>query len=400
MATRKKSPAVRTYECFQFRQRQSPAPTLVFMCAPVSQVLEWASVEELGPDTAGHQRAKREAKVEAIDKFFRADSRNIIPTPIIVAFAEGKAVFEPHGKKGSGVTFGTLKVDQEKTSAAVVDGQHRLYGTEQFDKRALVPLVGLLDADKVEKAFQFLIVNNKATKVPTTHAKSLLAKMVATDLVSRLKGANVALDVEGVKDVDIVNTDPDSPFFQSIDWSTTPAASRMIQATAIEQSLDYIAGLGVAALEDRDVRRAVFLTAWKTIKTRWDKYWHPSTTLTGKVGIICLTRFVFDLIVAWADNEDLKIDVTDLDEVAKQTEKVIGLMNPAFWRADWAQNAQGGFDTNQGRERVYQALKQLYRNGKDQNPWYADIDIIDGASVGTPSDPIAAKPRRATRRRR
>jgi hypothetical protein len=151
----------------------------------------------------------------------------------------------------------------------------------------------------------------------------------------------------------------------------------MVPATAIELSLDYLGGLGVPEYEDRDVRRSVFLSIWKTIRTEWKSLWKKDCRLVSKVGIICLTRFITDRITNWADSDELDIEVTNLGEIESQTRKIIQYMDQRFWTTPWAEKAQGGFDTNQGRERILQAITQLYRNGKREIPWYTDIEIID-----------------------
>jgi len=181
--------------------------------------------------------------------------------------------------------------------------------------------------------------------------------------------------------VDLVNSDPDSPFFKTIDWTTTPAANRMVQATSIELSLDYLGGLGIPEFEDRDVRRSVFLVMWKTIRAKWSSLWKKDSRLVSKVGIVCLTRFIADRITNWADSDDLDIEVTDLEEIEAQTRKIIQYMDPKFWTTPWAEKAQGGFDTNQGRERVMSAITQLFRNGRREIAWYTDIEIIDRSAA-------------------
>jgi hypothetical protein len=93
--------------------------------------------------------------------------------------------------------------------------------------------------------------------------------------------------------------------------------------------------------------------------------------------MFCLTRFIVDRIANWADSDQLDIEVTDLEEIERQTKKIIGYMDARFWTTPWAEKAQGGFDTNQGRDRVLRAIQQLYRNGRRDLDWYTDIDIID-----------------------
>ena len=364
------------YQAFVFDQRQDSMVRLALFFAPVGEVCSWAEVGELAPDSDGPQRPRKDARVEAIRKFFRADSRNVIPTAAILAFYEGGASFA--GTPGG--TIGTLSVKREGFPvAAIVDGQHRLFGMKEFDPAANIAVVALLDATPVERAFHFLVVNNKASRVPATHTKALIARMRSTDLADRLKGARVAFDVRGVADVDLLNSDPDSPFFETINWTTTPEERRLVPATAIELSLAYLEGLKLPELDDRDTRRSVFVAMWKVIRGAWSSHWVEGSRLVSKVGIVCMTRLVSDLIVRWADNDELKIVVSDLDEIDAQTRKIVAKMDERFWATPWADRAQGGFDTNQGRERVYDALEQLFRNGRRGVPWYTDIEIVERA---------------------
>lgn len=365
------------YNAFYFRQRGDSSPALVMFSAPVGELLGIAEVDQLGPRSLGPQREQKEARVQAIKKFLSSDEQNTIPSAVILAFKQGKAKFKPVTSSSVGI----LEIERTGMVATIVDGQHRLYGLKLFNPETLVAVVGLLDADEVERAFQFLVINNKSSKVPATHTKALLAKMKSTELLKRLRGAKIAFDAEGINDIDLVNSDRESPFYRSIDWTTTPEADRMVQATAIELSLDYLGGIGLPELEDRDVRRSVFLTIWKTIKDQWNNLWVKDSHLISKVGIYCLTRSIIDRLASWADNDELDIDITDLEQVEEQTKKIIQYMDTRFWAASWAENAKGGFDTNQGRERVMSAIRQLYRNGRRDIAWHTDIDIVEHSTV-------------------
>lgn len=372
---KKKAKETFEYHATSFAQRAGKAPKIVLLHAAVKEVLQWATVEKLGPKSSGPQRERREAKVTAIAKFLDTDARNIIPTAVVLAFREGTAKFA-RDKEDRNAGELTIKNDGD-FAATIVDGQHRLYGIEQYDEKTQVAIVGLLDTTDAERAFQFLVINNKSSRVAAAHTKALIARMKNTDLSQRLTAARVALDVEGVKDVDIVNTDRDSPFYKTVDWPTTPQNKRLIQATAIELSLDYLGGLGIMEFEDRDVRRSVFQTIWSRVKEEWPECWVEGSKLISKVGVICLTRFVADRITNWADSDDIEIEITDLDQIEEQTGKIVKYMDKRFWTAPWAEKAAGGFDTNQGRERVVAAIRQLYRNGRNELEWYTDIDIID-----------------------
>lgn len=372
----KSVPRTPHYDVFKFAQCGADQPALVIFHASVKDILSWSKVGVLSATAAGHQREPMNAKINGICNFLAADKRNAIPTAVIVAFTKGAATFEP-SKEHPASGFGQLSIIGGKDSANIVDGQHRLYGIKQYKGSAEVAVVGLLEVDNVEKAFQFLIINNKSTKVPARHAKAVLASMKSTALSERLLGARLAFDVAGIRDVDLLNSDPESPFYQSVDWSTTEEDTRMVQATALEASLSYLGNLSVAEFDDRDVRRSVFLAMWKAIKAIWTDLWVAGSRLMSKVGIVCLTRFVIDTITKWADSDELDIDILDLDKIKSLTKSIIKYMDRSFWTQPWASGASGGFDTNQGRERIMKALTQLYRNGKRDDPWYTDIEIIE-----------------------
>jgi DGQHR domain-containing protein len=358
------------YTCFAFQQ-QKKAPLFVLFHAKVSEIIQWAGIDELGPKSWGPQREGKEARVDAITNFLSADPRNSIPTAIIVAFGQGMSKL----KEANPYQL-QIQVEDQK-AATIVDGQHRLMGLSEFDPNIEVSVVGLLEVDPVEKAFQFLVINNKASRVPATHTKALLARMQQTNLSQRLKGARLAFDVSGIRDVDLVNSIEDSPFYQMIDWTITPKDGRLVPATAIEQSLEYIGGLGIPEFDDRDVRRSVLLAIWKAIKEHWGDLWVEDSRLISKVGILSLTRFVADRITNWADNDEINIEITDLSQIEKQTKKIVSYMDKQFWTVPWSEKARGGFDTTQGRDRVLAAITQLFRNGRREIPWYTDIDIID-----------------------
>ncbi|MFO0760064.1 MAG: DGQHR domain-containing protein [Byssovorax sp.] len=365
------------YPAIRFSQRGKSSPPLVIFTAPVGDILKWAQARELGPKSKGPQRPQRDARVDAIKRFLSADQHNTIPTAIILAFGKKGAKFTADASGGS---CGLLKVKQNVV-AEIVDGQHRLHGVNNFDPSIMIAVVGLLDVDEVEKAFQFLIINNKSYRVPATHVKALIASMADTKLPARLRGARLAFDAAGIRDVDLVNSEPDSPFFQTIAWAITDDDKHMVQATAVQMSLSYLGSLGISEYDDRDTCRTVFLSIWKIIKESWGDLWHSGSRLVSKVGILCLTRFVADLFTSWADNEQLEIDVSNLQDIEDQTRKIVKYMDKRFWSTPWAEKAQGGFDTTQGRERVVDALVQLYRNGRKGVEWYTDIDILDRSAA-------------------
>lgn len=373
------------YEGFLFNQRAgAPAPSFLCFAAPAQEVVVWAEAEPLGPESWGPQRSQSDSRVRAISNYLNSDNRNTIPTAIILAFDAAYVNVEdledPLPRPGiKCVRINVLAApDGRYRAASILDGQHRLAGVCAYAGEMLVPVVALFGADRVEQAFQFLVINNKATRVPSAHTKALLARLKDTDLSKRLQGARIGLNAQDISDVALVNSDTESPFYQHVDWPTTPEPQRLVQATAIESSLNYVEGLRVPEFADSDVRRAFFLTLWREVKKTWPALWREKSRLISKVGIIVLTQYLADTLAKWADSEDIELILTDESQVTEHVGKILKYMDPLFWEAPWV---EGGYDTQQGRQRIYAGLETLYRNGRRGNDWYDDIGFIDQSDV-------------------
>ncbi|WP_325090102.1 DGQHR domain-containing protein, partial [Burkholderia contaminans] len=146
-------------------------------------------------DTEGIQRARNNFKVRAIRKFLVDDKRNTIPTAIVLTFTPGSYTLSPVDGQAD---FQKLTIDPEdRDGVFVVDGQHRLYGLNEFNPESEVPVVAILDSTNEEKAFQFIVINNKVSKVAPDHIRALSLNFTDSDgnegLEGRLKTARLSL---------------------------------------------------------------------------------------------------------------------------------------------------------------------------------------------------------------
>ena len=64
-------------------------------------------------------------------------------------------------------------------SSYTIDGQHRLKGMSELAFNVEVPVSLFLSAPPLERAFQFITINNKANKVPTDNIKACIANFDA-----------------------------------------------------------------------------------------------------------------------------------------------------------------------------------------------------------------------------
>jgi len=366
MAKPSSNEASKTYACTFFSQRDNnAAPSFCVFAASAGDVLEWSDIERLGPGVKGIQRRENIAKRKQIAKFFENEA-NTIPTAVIIALDQSK-VSADENQLTIPITGGPKK------PGLVIDGQHRLLGISDFDKEIKVPVVAIMNATDIEKAFQFLVINNKGSKVSQNHIKALALTFKPKDLSLRLKAAKIALDSERLGHVEIINGEG-SPFAHRVDFPTTKGKQKKVVPEAFERSLQYIESLNLPKLDDHDVQRDFFVAIWKAIVAAWgDAAFSDNCKLTEKVGVICMSRFVVDRLAAMADLDELDLDLSDFAEVATQVTKMLKRQTIEFWNAKWKGS---GYDTALGHTKVLEALVRISRNIKDGREWETDVDIV------------------------
>lgn len=362
-----------SYPAIYTRQRgaDSRGVLLATFTAPVGDVVKWASVQRLNVEGKGHQRLRNKAKVRAISRFLALDSRNTIPTAITVAL-RGLAV---DGTQELGACDSISIPDSDEPIGLVIDGQHRLFGMEEFDPTLKVNVVALINPSDEEIAFQFMVINNKASKVSTDHLKLLALQYPEAALGERLKTARMTLGRHASL-VGVVDNSEDSPFYRSVEWPVEDVAGdprvNLVLPAAVEQSLGTIAQKNLPDLADDDALLEFFFTLWRSVKEAWPADWAQGSKLLSKVGVVTLTTFVVDDLTPLADRGS--IDLADPDEVAAEVRQILDDLTPAFWTSEWTAKS---LDTSAGRKLVVDALTQVRRNRRRGNPWYADVDLID-----------------------
>lgn len=362
-----------TYPAIYTRQRgaESDGVLLASFTAPVGEVVKWAAVHRLNVEGRGHQRLRNKAKVRAISRFLTLDERNTIPTAITVALRglalEGSETLD---------ACGSISIpDREDPIGLVIDGQHRLFGMEEFDPSLKVNVVALINPSDEEIAFQFLVINNKASKVSTDHLKLLALQYPEAALGERLKSARMTLGRHASL-VGVVDNSEDSPFYRAVEWPVEEVEGEprlnLVLPAAVEQSLGTVAQKNLPDLADDDALLEFFFTLWRSVQEAWPGIWVKGGKLLSKVGVVTLTSFIVDDLTPLADRGS--IDLADPDVVAEEVRLILDDLTPAFWTSEWTAKS---LDTSAGRKLVVDALTQVRRNRRRGNPWYADVDLID-----------------------
>lgn len=361
------------YNCLKFRQRSSEfAPFLCVFEAPVSEIIEWSTIPRLTPDNQdGIQRARKDSKVRAIKNFFENDLRNTIPTAVVITMSEGS--YSISGKVGNQI----LTIDPEKKSDIfVVDGQHRIYGLHAYDENSRIPVVAILNADSEERAFQFIVINNKVSKVPADHIRALTLKYTGNpdeaDLAQRLKMAKLSLS-QTLNYVGFANDLPDSPFRGIVSMPHVPENSRRVVPAAIEASIAYIQSKNIRELSGDNSEYDFFIAIWNVIKDEWPNTFSQSNKLLSKVGIVTMTQFITDTINTISSYPGSSVDIADSESLCDAIKKILSTQSEEFWMWDWSLAIS---DTRSVREAIQNALENIHQNNRYKENWFNQIDFV------------------------
>ncbi|MGQ4808050.1 hypothetical protein NKDENANG_01417 [Candidatus Entotheonellaceae bacterium PAL068K] len=263
-------------------------------------------------------------------------------------------------------------IEERDKPGLVIDGQHRLLGMKDWHEDCKVIVVALLNADDMEKAFQFLVINNKSDRVPSDHIRTLALDYQEEELGNRLRTARLTLH-ENLKYVGIINSDEESPFAGHITLETheNDEQQRFVHPAAIENSMTLIQQKKVRELESDDALCEFFYAIWSPIKEKWTDLWKKDSKLMNNVGIVCMTIHMTEALVSRYDWGEL--DIADRDIVCEHVKQLLRSQTPEFWHSNWSIRLS---DTKAVRDLVVRSLTLISRNMRAGQSWYEDVECV------------------------
>jgi DGQHR domain-containing protein len=368
-----------SYKCLKINQRTAEgSPAFLMFAAKAAEILKWAAIDRFDDKSQkGAQRIEKPYKIRAIKSYFAVNPCNTVPTAVVIGFRPGKTTVSQIAGTDDLFHLQFTAEEAEKITdnsiATVVDGQHRLSGMAAFDPNILVNVIGLLDVNDIETAFQFLVINNKAAKVSSDHLRALALHYQKEELATRLQKVRLDLD-PNLRFVGFANQLEDSPFKGILKLPNNAEGSRWVAPAAIEDSINYMRSQKLPELvEDDDMVTELFFTMWASIKSKWPQLWNIESKLFEKVSVVCLSQFLINNLLRQFDWSGL--DIFDPTEVQKEFDKMISVLCPDFWLPSTEWTAKG-LDTQAGRKMLLEALEQMVRNARQQEPWYTEISMI------------------------
>lgn len=400
---------MRAYEVIVVKQRDSSPIEMVIFTAAAKEVYAWSQADDIRIDSGNVQRELINSRWRQVSKFFNANPVNVIPTSVTVAFDEAATAVNtvddlaanPAGyhleRRGAGAA--TLRFnDGIKASAFIIDGQHRLKGMSELAEEIKVPVCLLLSISRLERAFQFVTINNKSHKVPTDNLKALIHNFDAIEepLRVRLSAATITAP-RFATHIDVMNENVDSPFHKMVDWvnnrHAVPEAKRCIAPAAIENSLRAITSGFPETKADASDSITVLSAIWRAIYGEYGITFDNIETfpnITKKPVIQRVTEMVVDHLVRMLDPAFSTGNITsdDARQAADAARKLVAQVPVVFWQEAWPMK---GLDTSAGRDLIAEGIRALKLNiekskGKDDpnfdwrkgNPLYIQAPDLPG----------------------
>jgi DGQHR domain-containing protein len=368
-----------TIPCLIVKQRNNQlAPEFALFSERAGDVLRWAGIKRRTEIEEGTQRALNTAKLNALTKFLEKDERNTVAPAITMTLRVDKTHHVQTIDAARHMYVITLDVPDNTPDidkpGMIIDGQHRLFGISAHNPADLVNVVALLNVNDLEAAFQFLVINNKVTPVQPDHIRTLALDYQEEELTQRLKTARLTLS-PNLAFVGIMDTDDGSPFQGTIRLVSADGqqGQRFVPPAAIENAITVIQKKEVRELKSADALCEFFYAIWALLREGdWAELWTPESKLMTKAGIVAMTTFVADALIAKYDFAG-DLDVSDPEKVREQVRLILQNQTPEFWRKDWSMKIS---DAVAVRERIVEALTKIYRNMRAGQAWDDEVDLV------------------------
>jgi DGQHR domain-containing protein len=372
-----------TYDGFITKQREHSDIEYITFIASAKEVFEWSHADSITLDKNGVQRDLNKTRWRKIKKFFESNENNIIPNSIIIACDESiQEEFHIENKCKEIPTLHKISFsDKVKNNTFIIDGQHRLKGiSEVKDEDIKIVVTLFLGLNKLERAFQFITINNKSHKVPTDNIKALINNFDTVSeeesLKERLSTASITAGKFATV-IDIFNENSESPFYKLIDWPNNRTGEKIIKPLAIESALKNILKY-FPELKDEsdDVVTDILFKIWNPIKNHYKIRDNDTVkkfkNLFTKTVIIAITEFIVDKM---ADKfifstEDEEIDKAELAE-SLTTSFITGIPDE-FWKTDWSYKS---LDSQGGRKIIIDDLSKIKVNIRSGRNWDENIKL-------------------------
>ena len=167
----------------QIIQQGLKAPKVAIFSADAYDIAELSTVSRVSEEQEGYQRIVNKRRAFALTKYVDIP-QSVIPTSIVLAVEDNKDYvkiekIEPiPNTENQWIAVLKLRIFENRKPCLIIDGQHRLEGIINSTHNSYpIPITLLLNADIVTQMLHFIIINNKATRIPTSHINELMGSI-------------------------------------------------------------------------------------------------------------------------------------------------------------------------------------------------------------------------------
>lgn len=347
-------------KCFTFVMKASEA---VKFCSVIRQADDHGD---------GYQRRVNHNKLKAIKKFMEMNVNNIIPNNVIIALGE-----ELNPK----IINDELNFDySEDNKALIIDGQHRLYGLNEYSPDSMVLITALIDIDIIDQAFQFVVINNKSQSAKVVDVKAVINADAFKD---RLQDRFIEVGIRYGNTstvLDFFYKNQDSPFKGLVDWDLN-RGKRIVQIKALED-IFKLTKKNIPVFNDEDDSTVLtFINIiWTSIKEKFSTEWEKSentknkeSNLLKKSTIIALTDFIIYEAKASQRYSGFSFDDFTKESIEdKILNQTIFKIPGEFFTSNW----KTGLDTSAGKDLIRESLDQIIDNVDNNLIWDNKVTVL------------------------
>ena len=93
----------------------------------------------------------------------------------------------------------------------------------------------------------------------------------------------------------------------------------------------------------------------------------------NKVGLVTMTKYLTDEMIALSIYGAATIDLGNADDVTGATEQILRLQTPELWLRNWNITVS---DTKTVRDQIEAAMRLIQQNLRDGEPWAQEVALV------------------------
>ena len=364
--------SMHTIDAFVYRTRDNEQGYQVALFhASAENVLKWCRIDHLDSRLDVHDDDVKETRIQAIEQFLETSDFNFVAPSVVISLDPNTVTIRDEDTKTSSPSSLRriiIEVPEDgsvpRKPGHIIDGRYRLLGIRRFNASLPVSVVAILNEAPSEAAFHRAVIESKHGKDFSVRSKQL------SDVgqSERLYSLRIPVDGNYWK---IAALDPRSPFFGLTESASGALSTGFVSANTLERAIQSIKSRKISVLRDDDSLMSFFFAIWTPIKSQWPELWHERSRLFHVSGMIAITRFITDALIAKYDFGEL--DLNNVDSLTEAVNERLAMLEPKFWSEEWSVPM-----TNSGslRELIYEALECMLRNSLYSETWNKRLSLL------------------------